>query len=129
MMELLNKQYSIDLSLLDGEIENLYEANRSIISDELFSTRETALKADLENYDSNILKTKEKKFIRDKLFYDNSQAYNWGSATKTWRRYQNNKKRNANESSNGQNGSDSRASSVSSMQAPDHPPITKTHVF
>lgn len=47
-----------------------------ITSDALFSTRESTLKANFEIYVAEILKTKEKKFMRDKLSYDNSQAYN-----------------------------------------------------
>lgn len=76
MMDLLCKQYSTDLNALDMEIEKLYDENGSITSNKLFVTRETTLKADLENYVSTLLKNEEKKCVRDKLSYDNAQAYN-----------------------------------------------------
>lgn len=61
MMNLLCKQYSSDLTALDIEIERLYNENSSITAEEHFHTRETTLKADLENYVSTLLKNKGKK--------------------------------------------------------------------
>lgn len=74
MMELLCKQYSNDLVSVDKEIEKLYVDNQSITLNDLFPTREGTLNTDLEGYVTEILKTKEKKCIRDKLAYDNKQA-------------------------------------------------------
>lgn len=88
-----------------------------IVSSELFPVREGTLKTHLETYVVEILKTKEKKFIRDKLSYDNNQAYSWAS-TKT------NKRRNlkmwaSKETHSEPNGSDTSSASSLSSQALD----------
>lgn len=85
-----------------------------ITSSELFPSRESTLKANLETYVAEILKTKEKKFVRDKLSYGNNVAYNWAQ---TKNRTRNNKMRNTKESTNELNDS---VSSASSSQAQDH---------
>lgn len=77
MMDLLCRQYSLELEALDKEIETLYQANATLLLDSLFASRELTLKRDLETFVSEILKTKEKKFKHDKLAYDNNTAYNW----------------------------------------------------
>lgn len=61
MMELLCCHYTNELTLLDKEIEKLYGDNHSITLDGLFPTRESMLKAGLESYVTEILKTKEKR--------------------------------------------------------------------
>lgn len=66
MMELLCGNFSSELASLDNEIERLYKDNDLITSDELFSTCESTLKANLEIDVPEILKTKENKFMRDK---------------------------------------------------------------
>lgn len=71
MMEMLCCHYTNELTLLDREIETLYEVNKSITLDALFPSCESALRAVFESYVSEILKTK-KNFMRDKLSYDNS---------------------------------------------------------
>lgn len=124
-MELLCNHYTTELAFLDKEIEKLYKENGLITSDELFPTWEGTLKAKLKIYVAEILKTKEKKIIRDKLSYDNNQAYNWAQ---TKNRRCNNKTRNSKESTIEPNHSDSSASFTSSSQAPDHTRITKTQV-
>lgn len=77
----------------------------------------------IELYVAEILKTKEKKIMRDKLSYDNSQAYNW-ALLKNRRR--NTKMRTPKEQSSELIDSDtSSLSSVSSSQAFDHTTTTK----
>lgn len=118
MMELLCKQYTNELTSVDIEIEDLYEDNQSITSDGLFSTWESALKTNLEGYVTEILKTKEKKFVRDKLAYDNKQAYHWGQKNNKAKR-RNNQTQNPKQPTSKPNDSDSSVSSVSSSQAQD----------
>lgn len=109
-MDLLCNHYTTELVSLDKEIEKLYEENELITLNELFPSRESTLKANLEIYIAEILKTKEKKLIRDKLSYHNNQVYNWAQ-TKNRRR--NNTMRNPKESTNEPNDSDSSVSSAS----------------
>lgn len=112
-MELLCEHFSGELTILDKEIERLYRDNDLIVSSELFSNRETILKTELENYVSGLLKTKEKKYMRDKLAYDNDQAYNWIQQKS---RKRNNKKPIYKETYSEPNDSDtSSASSLSSQ--------------
>ncbi|XP_073491307.1 uncharacterized protein [Aquarana catesbeiana] len=118
MMELLCKQYTNELTLVDKEIEKLYEDNQLITLDGLFSTRESALKTNLEGYVTEILKTKERKFVRDKLAYDNKQAYHWDQKNNKAKR-RNNQTRNPKQPISEPNDSDSSVSPVSSFQAQD----------
>ena len=98
---LLCDQYSSDLAALDIEIGGLYNENSLITADESFSTRELTLNSDLEIYVSTLLKNKDKEFIRDKLAFDNGQAYNWASASRSRRRPTNfNNKNKKNSKSN-----------------------------
>lgn len=132
MMSLLCKHYTADLTILDHEIEKLYEENNSIVQEELFSTRESTLKADLENYVSALLKNKEQKFIRDKLSYDNSQAYNWGSSFKDRKRMGNKNPKKTyrqSEAPTDATESDSSLSSTSVTSMQDQTAPIKTHGF
>lgn len=125
MMELLCKHYTVELSLIDGEIEKLYRDNSAIVTDGLFSTRENELKTNLESYVTEVLKTKEKKYIRDKLAYDNKQAYNW-SPNNYRRKKRNNQKRQTKQANSEPSDSDSSVSSVSSLQAQEFTRLTRT---
>lgn len=125
MMELLCKHYTTELSLVDKEIEKLHYDNPAIIADALFSTRENELKSNLELYVTEILKTKEKKYIRDKLAYDNKQAYNW-SQNNYKRKKRNNQTRQFKQANSEPSDSDSSVSSVSSLQAQDFTRFTRT---
>lgn len=125
MMELLCKHYTVELSLVDKEIEKLYQDNSSIITDGLFSTRENELKSNLQVYVTEILKTKEKKYIRDKLAYDNKQAYNW-SQNSYKRKKRNNQTRQSRQVNGEPSDSDSSVSSVSSLQAQKFTRLTRS---
>lgn len=63
-------------------------SNQLITTDGLFSARENIMKTNLEIYVIEILKIKEK-FIRDKLAYDNKQAYNWAQSNHKGKRRNN----------------------------------------
>lgn len=116
MMELLCGHFSHELVSLDKEIEKLYQDNDSIISNDQFSSRESLLKTNLETYVSEILKTKEKKFMRDKLSYANAQAYNWAPTKNKRRNIQMHAFKKAQSEPND---SDTSSASSLSSQAPD----------
>lgn len=115
MMELLCGHYNDELISLDKEIEKLYTENSSIVSSELFSSRESNLKTHIETYVADILKTKEKKFLRDKVSYDNNQAYAW-TQNKTNKR-RNTKMRTPRDVPSESNDSDTSSASSLSSQA------------
>lgn len=124
MMEFLCKHYTNELTLVDKGTEILYEDNQLITTDVLFPARENVLKTNLEIYVAEILKTKEKKFVRDKLSYDNKQAYNWAQTNNKGRR-RINQTRPPRQLTSEPNDSDSSVSSISSSQAQDFTRITK----
>lgn len=72
-----------------------------------------------ETYVAEILKTKEKKFVRDKLSYDNNQAYAW-TQTKTSKR-RNTKMRTPRDVYPEPSYSDTSSASSFSSQAPEGP--------
>lgn len=74
---LLCQHYSKELESVDREIEKLYTDNTDLTAGSSFNKREEDLKAHIESFVGDLLKTKEKKLARDKLAYDSNEAYKW----------------------------------------------------
>lgn len=86
MMQILHDQYEVDLMELDKEILKWQEDHSNMSSYTGFLDKDKKLKDHLTKYATNLIKTKENKFSKDKKAYDYEQAYKWTQQGTQFRR-------------------------------------------
>lgn len=77
MMWILHDQYDFDNLELDKEIQGWQDDHLTLNSFEGYLNREKRLREHLTKYATELIKTKENKFSRDKKAYDGQHVYKW----------------------------------------------------